>query len=306
MLDQALATEIRTSLEEGHVLRVAASLTVRRKGGAPEVGTFCCYLAKHPQFHALPCHVREDLIIPNVTRSKLAGFASLVRVENGALATLLGDSEGPAHTEWQVSLRSFKDSYVFGGLAIKFVSEFPHELLKRVYAASKQLDRQLLNDLFRDVRELVSAPGTPRQPTRGIGENQGGTEPPPPELQRDLPAYRIGDLETGFVLTGTGTQDSVGKRVRVTAAYETSKGNPFKAYDPNDFRFEADSLEIESFGCEWTIHEPNVGEVLIQDAAFTLRVTGFDTNRDLVVKAAVLGADIALREGSIDQAGSAA
>jgi hypothetical protein len=306
MLSQALATEIRTALEEGHVLRIAASLTVRTKDGAPEQGVFHCYLSRHPQSHSLPCHVREDLIIPNVTRSKVAGFASLVRVENGPLGTLLGDSEGPAHTEWQASLRSFKDKYTYGGLAIRFVSEFPYELVKRVYSASKQLDRQLLNDLFRDVRELATLPGTPRQPAPDDGEVEGGTEPPPPEIERVRAVYRIGDLETGFVVAGTSSSDCAGSRVRVSAAYETSKGNPFKAYDPNDFRFADGAIEIDCVGCVWEDSGPNIGVVVIQEPDFTVRVTGFDTNRDLVVKAAIVGSDIAAQGALATSADSAA
>ena len=80
----------------------------------------------------------------------MPGYACIVRIHQGPLATLLGDSESPAHTEWHPSSRNFKDKYVYGGMTIDFVSSFGAELLKRVHAASRELDRTLLLDLFSD------------------------------------------------------------------------------------------------------------------------------------------------------------
>ena len=110
MLPPAMADEMRALLGDGAPVRVNASLTVRPKG-SPDVGDrFACYIQKQQLLNHRPCHIREDIIVPNVDCARTAGYACIVRIDDGPLAALLGDSEGPAHTEWQPSSRNFKEA----------------------------------------------------------------------------------------------------------------------------------------------------------------------------------------------------
>lgn len=90
MLPEELGKSIRTSLAEGRLVQVKAALTVRRKDKPDVRDEFSCFMIKDEAFNDRPCHIREDLIISNVTSSRANGFATIVRIDKGALANLLG------------------------------------------------------------------------------------------------------------------------------------------------------------------------------------------------------------------------
>ena len=153
-----------------------------------------------------PCHVREDIIIPNVDSSRVSGHACIVRIDDGALATLLGDSEGPAHTEWQASSRNFKDKYIYGGKAIEFVSNFP-------YRASPPRPRDLKGVGSNVASRRVSRqrPGAQRQFARNRNRNQDHDLPPDIPKPDPSPArFRIAEIAAGFTISSVEGRLPVG------------------------------------------------------------------------------------------------
>jgi hypothetical protein len=78
----------------------------------------------------------------------MSGNRSLVAVEDPPLASLLGDSEGVGHTEWQKDSPQFHDHYVFGPETIKFVSRSVNEIMQRVHATETKSDPNLLLDIL--------------------------------------------------------------------------------------------------------------------------------------------------------------
>jgi len=281
MLPGELAGEMRAKLAEGVTLRVTSSLTVRPKVGEDRIDHFECFLTKEADLVSKPCHIREDLIISGVASSKLSGYACIVRVNAGPLATLLGDSENPAHTEWNASSRNFKDKYVYGGLTIEFVSQFPSEILKRIHATSRELDRSLLLDLFSE----TGPDQDPDDPQPRGGRRADHPDPRPPLPPPPPAKFRIGEVESGFQLVSTPVALAPGTKFVIRAAYETAKGSAFSSYDPNDFSFAGRDLNLDYSGCELGSREDNRLELVVVDANFRLSVRGFDTNRDLVVRA---------------------
>lgn len=276
MLTEGTANEMRQLLADGGTLELTAIVTVRPKGGQPERDSFRCFVTKADRLSIRPCHVREDIVIPSVDSSRINGYVCVVRIDGGPLATLLGDSEGPAHTEWQASSRNFKDKYVYGGLVIDFVSQFPAELLRRVHANSKQLDRRLLLDLFQD-----QGP----EPSPVVGPKPPGPKPPPPVVVVPKPAkFRISDTATGFTVASAGTGLPIGTTLEIQTAYETSKGNAFKAYNKNDFQLTDREFEVNVDGCRVEERAANAIAIVTEAGQFTCSVSGFDVNRDVVVK----------------------
>ena len=69
-------------------------------------------------------------------------------IERGALATLLGDSENPAHTQWQKDGSKFKDKYYYGAAYIRFVADSVSEIVRISTEAEDQEDVSLLSDIF--------------------------------------------------------------------------------------------------------------------------------------------------------------
>ncbi len=280
MLTEEDAGDLRNALADGQVVGVTATLTVRPKGRKTVVDSFTCYIAKAENSIARACHVREDLIISDVKSPKVSGYTCLVRIDAGPLATLLGDAENPAHTEWQSSSRNFKDKYVYGGLTIDFVSRFASELLNRIHFASKELDRTLLVDLFSDPGPETSTP----QPKRPGRDKRRPTTPIPDLPPLTPPGYRIDQLPNGFALTSTPGALLPGTQIAIRAAYETSKGNPFRAYEVHDFDFSDKNMTLDFDGGMVDLRNANELKVTVFGGAVDLRMTGFDINRDLQVK----------------------
>ena len=293
MVTESLAKEVRETLATGNPVAIEASLTVRPKASAEVPSSFMCYIKREDQFQEKPCHIREDLIISDVEASRVSGFSCLIRVSPGPLAELLGDSENPSHTEWQKSSRNFKDRYIYGGMAIDFVSNFASEFIRRVHSNSTKLDRNLLIDLFsdsgpEDAPERLEK-GRPKKPANGIPD-PGGVVPTPPEPpDAALPSVRVTQLDDGFTLTSGSTAPIEGSSVRVSVAYETTKGNPFKAYRPYDFVLQSAPIQIDLQGCTQEECKENILKITVLTAEdFRAQVRGFDINRDLVVRTYLL------------------
>ena len=66
----------------------------------------------------------------------------MVVIERGALATMLGDSENPAHTQWQKDGSKFKDKYYYGPAFIRFVADSVSEIVRISTEAEDQEAQQ--------------------------------------------------------------------------------------------------------------------------------------------------------------------
>ncbi len=287
MLPQELSGKIRSALMQNVPVEITANLTVRHKSQNPENDKFSCFIMKAEGVHAKPIHIREDLIISGVKCRKLNGYIALIRIPSGPLANLLGDSENPAHTEWNASSQHFKDKYIYGGVTIEFVAQFATELLRRVLASSHELDRGLLMSYFYDPGPELETPKPPKPPS-GIDKPGDNNLDVVPEIQVKLPQIRIARTgDNGFkIINGSDIPISKGTVIDIRAAYETTKGNPFKRYKPYDFTFQGKQLKVVCRNAELLQMNHNHLAICISGPDFETSVTGFDKNRDVIVKAA--------------------
>jgi hypothetical protein len=100
----------------------------------------------------------------------------------------------------------------------------------------------------------------------------------------------VTQLEDGFTLTSGPTAPIEGSTIRVSVAYETTKGNPFKAYRTYDFALQSAPIRIELQGCTQEECRENVLKIAVQVAeGFRAQVRGFDINRDLIVRTHLQG-----------------
>ncbi len=283
MLTPENTIALREALAAGQAVEVRASLTVRPKGAAETPGEVACRILRLDGTPVRPCYVREDLIVSGVRRYKVPGYVCLVRVPSGPLANMLGDSENPAHTEWQSTSRNFQGKYVNGKACIDFVTDLPRELLKRVHGTSRELDRRLLVDFFQDPGpEMADADPKPRKPTGPTGTK----EPTPPKPQPRIEgAPELHQIVRGFRFSGADPAAGPGTRLIVKAAYKTTKGDPFKKFHSADFSFLSNSgIDVTSSGCTVTPVSAHLLQVRVTASTWSLEAKGFDEHRDLVVK----------------------
>jgi hypothetical protein len=288
MLPEETARAIRTALTDGRTVKVKATVTVRPKSGKEAQDTFWCLLRREEGLNGRPCYIREDLIISSVSSGRTNGYAAIIHIDKGPLANLLGDSENPAHTEWQQSSQNFKDKYVLGGVTIKFVSDFPTELLRRVFSSAERLDKDILRNLFNDPgpekQDEKAKPQSKDKADEGEDSNHQG----PIDVKPSKNSIRITPLKDGFTVGASEWDLTQGALIEILAAYETAKGNPFKSYKPYDFDFSAKAMKPEVTGC--VVVEAKENKLIIEAnaAEFSVTVVEFDVNRDLVVRARIV------------------
>ena len=63
--------------------------------------------------------IREGIIITDVRPRRTSGIRALVVIDEGPLASFLGDSENPSHTRWEKE--SVKEKYVYAPAHLDYV-----------------------------------------------------------------------------------------------------------------------------------------------------------------------------------------
>ena len=315
VLPEEKRQQIKADLMVGKAVRVTARVTVRRKGteeGDPERRTtsiFDCYLLRNAVDTVPPRFLREDLLISGIRSKPIPGCTSLVRIEKGHLATMLGDAENPAHTEWTAKSDNFKNRYVYGPAMLSFVIAFPSDLHKTVTTEPARVDRSLLLDLFHDSGpelrredgDTVTPPLGDDDPNGGgedpgSGADGGGVTPPPdvPTLSVPSMPYRVLDADDGFTIVSTACPFPQETLLRLRCAYVTTVGSALKKYNRVDFDFSKSKLSVDLDGAQLAKADGNELLLRIVNPTFKVRVAGFDRNRDLEVhdKLVVSGADL--------------
>jgi hypothetical protein len=232
------------------------------------------------------------------------GFRTMVLADDDAISELLGDAEGPAHTEWSHRRPKFvKKQYEYGSEWLTFVRNAPSALLDLLIGASREKDDESL------------APFFPVPAGLGTGGGGGGDDgddvvepppppPPPPPPRAVFEAYVVGD---GFKLrpimrAGNKLPPMPKSRMlRVRVAYATARGNPYTRWNENDFDlsdlYQHSKRDRKIKGCSAVVSSERKYEmtITIDKTVSDLRkvafeIQGFGHMRDLEVEVDVVPA----------------
>lgn len=280
-------TEVRRRLQARERVAVRVPVHVRKAGDRK--ATRCCFLVflEHDDSPRVlrPEFFREQLSISGVKRAVGApGVRSLVFIDDAPLANLLRDAEPPNHTDWDPKTANFRQVYRDGNYVITFVKEAVKQVMAAARADDESPDASIAIDFF-SVRSEETDVRTPR----GGRPRGGGTVPPVTPQQTSPDRFRIRQVEGGFQI-GPGDPAVVPpRRLRVVVAYDVESGSPWKQYEREDFDFfhpRRHGIEIiPAHGTRVTVLASNRLELLREGPEFGVRVTGFDGNRDLIVRA---------------------
>jgi hypothetical protein len=295
LVEPMMLSELRERLQRTEKLAVRVPFPVRRdRGRDVQWSHFDIFLVRDgTEDRGRPVFVREGIIISDVRAPLSRGVRALVVVEDDPLATLLGDSENPAHTQWQKDSSNYRGKYTYGPENLSFVINSVAEVVRIISEADQEADRSLLVDLF-------SLPGRPDDPDRvrvrsagektapGARRRQRGRtdrpEPPPRSPRR----FRVEKVAGGFMVS-RGDSDAPPPLLDVQVAYDIRNGNPLKKYNKADFRLDGAPICLaeDNVGIEVIENTQNRMLVRVTDPDFRLAVTGFDGNRDLFVRVVV-------------------
>lgn len=280
---------IRERYERGERIAIRVPLAITEKGKEAQDTFFNVFLYRDgSEQTGRPVFIREGIIIPDVRRygsGVLRGVRSLVIAEDGPIATFLGDSENPAHTQWQKDGANFRGKYEDGARILEFITHSAIEIVKIVNDQDKKEDRTLLADLF-----SIPAPpedGEIRTCEKKKPEDKGREpeEAVPPEISEPRPRpFIIDRIEGGFVVRSGDTNGSPSpEALQIRVAYEVRRGNPFKKYDPADFDF-SQRMKTRFNGATALEKDQNRLRGKINSSDFRIEITGFDPKRDVRVE----------------------
>jgi hypothetical protein len=231
------------------------------------------------------------------------GYRTMLLADDDAISELLGDAEGPAHTEWSHLRPKFvKKQYEYGSDWLTFVRTAPSTLTELLVGAIREADEESLVAFFPIPGEIGGGDGddgdgSGRKPKGGDGGTGGDSKEPKPISSGTaiMEAVAVGD---GFKLRPVGDPGKVppipkSRRLKVRVAYATARGNPFSRWNSNDFDLkslvERARRNKKISGCSATVSDVHPYELTLTISAKDLRgvkfeVVGFGSTRDLEVE----------------------
>lgn len=278
LIPNEMLKEMRADLDTGENMAIHVGLRIQGTG-KPVMSYFNIYLCQDDGKNARPVFIREGITISTVKTPPVSGIRALVIIEDKPLAALLGDSENPAHTEWQKGSQTFKNKHPNGRRYIEFVTSSVLRLVNSLSAEEGEKDPYLFADIFSlplsgegRFNKTINTKKTGKDKTRII------TPPPPSQPQ----IFTITKAKNGFKVTPNKAFEDLPATFKILTAYNVRRGNPFKKYNKVDFYLK-ESM-ISSRGLD--VIEIRENEILfkITSSDFEVEVKGFDDKRDLVVK----------------------
>ena len=279
---------LQSQFLSGERIAFKVLLRVHEKSGLKRDTWFFVYLEQDSSLQKGEGRfVREGITIKSVSGNLERGVRGLVLIEDAPIAALLGDSENPAHTEWQRDSRKIKDKYDYGPSTIDFVKASARELVKFLLRPSSGVDKDLFRDIFFFERPADSPGEHLTKPDLADGGN--ATRPPKPDLPRRSEPIHLAQIEGGIRVTANKDVESLPRSIRLELAYEVRRGNPFKRYRLPDFNLATMEMKdrtrgiaIQELGSNYMVFEP-------ESKDFEVKIIGFDASRDLVVRVEYLG-----------------
>ncbi len=288
-LPAAAAAAPREAFDRGERVAFSVPVWVKPATGLATRAAFDVYLEPDDTVPAGDEHfVRDGITITGVHGALQKGVRSLVVVRDPALCELLGDSENPAHTEWQERSAKFKSRYRHGPFTLRYVKNAPREIARILTRPPEGRDERFTRHLFAldlSTEQALLEQARPRRMPAGgdtaddggIGTDTGGKDP----------FARLQKLPGGFRLLGSGVPASMPPRAEVRIAYEVRRGNPFTQYQPPDFELDKPPIEVHAERAAVFRRQYNVLAFRIEAPDFLVTVSGFDVLRDMRVQ--VLG-----------------
>jgi hypothetical protein len=266
----------------GELTSVRVPIWLPRRQGPAQQGHVDVYLQR--QSGGTRCdtyYVREGMTITKInSRSAQRGIQALVNVDPGPLANLLGDTEGPAHEDWDTSAeRPDKEWKAWKG-RVKLVRGIVDSLVEVLTPPTTEPDFDLLSDFF----SIERTSGLQRQKKLG-GEIPGETGMGPVVSQPKW--FHISERSGGFTISrNANVPMPANATLKVAVAYDLPRGDPLQNWNPIDFQIGNNNGNLQPIkrGVMVTSLAGNVLLLNQIEENFSFTVSGFDYHRDLFVR----------------------
>jgi hypothetical protein len=276
-LSDDAVSELRERFAEHALVAVRAPIRLKWKTGEQYDTHFDIYLQRsHDPAKMEAYFVRGSITVPGEARRfrGRGAFGALV-ADDAAIASFLGDAEGPAHTTWSTTAEKVKEKWKDPRGRLREIRDGLGKLHALVARIEETTDPDALREVFSVPDHGSKHPKKPNIPV----------VPPPdvPPIPKRPRRYRLSQTTSGFSV-GATLHSEPGMTVEIQMAYDVATGNPFSDYSDLDFDATKDGLDIVASGATVTATNGNTLAIAVNDVNFSVRVSGFDSNRDLILK----------------------
>lgn len=287
---EGLLEQIREEFERGRTVGLRLPVQISHRERGRERSFFHVFVQRPGNLRrGQDFYVRSGLTLPGESKFASGGrnaFGALV-AEDRPVASFLGDAENASHSRWNGNaekLRNYRSAAPTLRAIRNALVQF-HDLLAR---AVEERDDEALRDVLWTPGSQTKGAGSKGTGKKGSKPGDGvGPKPPPeppPEPRRQL--FAIEKAEGGFALLPkdlTAADLPVG--VRIDAAFDRIREDPFRRHDPADFDFtRRGDVALTLRNTETREVTANTIRLKITAPDFEFTATGFDVHRDLVVR----------------------
>lgn len=284
LFEPKMLNELRQKFDKRIRIPFWVPLWVKKTNEKTEHSFFKVYVERDENAEKGEDHfIRDGVTIAGVSSMRQRGIRVIVSVSDNHLSKFLGDSENPAHTEWQERSPKFRGKYDWGPTSLRYVKNSPREIVKILSRPARGRDETLLRDFFY-IDMPPQAEPEDLDGTHGDAPGKDGRENPPPKDLSIDQSLRLIKIKGGFKLNKKPEASAIPKIITIEMAYDVRQGNPFKKYQPFDFSLGKAPIRVRGKHVKASVLRTNALRLTIENSNFQLTVTGFDSNRDLRVK----------------------
>lgn len=273
---------LRSSFAASDPTAIRVRLNLPRRQGSDKEGCLDLHLQRLADGEKCDTYfVREGMTITKLnSRAGTRGIQALVVVDPGPLAELLGDTEGPAHEDWDTSEERPDRVWKTWKGRVGFVRKIVDHVVELLTPATTEPDFDLLSDFF----SIEKAEGPQRQ--RKPGEEQNGKpkfNPPPYEPKW----FQIAERAGGFTVSRMPSVPMPeNPALSVAVAYDLPRGDPLRNWNSLDFEIGENAGQLKPKGKGLKAKRLAGNRLLLNqfEESFSISVDGFDRHRDLLVR----------------------
>jgi hypothetical protein len=287
---------LRQQFSESKLVSLRVSMDLSKVVKTQTTGlrdSFLVFVQKTQEKEPETYFVRAGMTVlkPKSTRAKNAGVRGFVHIEkDGTLASMLGDAEGPAHEDWNTSEKRLKTNWKPGTKGrIEFVKKIVDQLYTVLTPSVEKADFNFLSGYF-----SLLEPKTTDGSKGGKNDGENGIVVPATFPEEKPKWYKLQKIARGFsIKPDAALFPPKAPVLEITAAYDIPRGNPFKKWSKFDFDFNVlkkdspkpTSIKLTENGGTITFISGNTLHFAVNNGTnFLLSISGFDRNRDLIVK----------------------
>lgn len=272
--------ELRRRWTTGEIVAVELPVRIAKKQARSEIGWVHLYVRReqNPDLKK-ETYVRGRVTVRLRPTASRTNCVALLVADTGIASTFLGDAEPPAHDHWYIY--RVRADYQNPRLPLQRILYSLRDLLDLLEQGEAD---QPIKDAFVEylwtVRQEEEPEPKPKPPA------PSPVPPPFPKPPDTVTPHRLWRIDGGFAYSYQPEDAEDADGAQIVASYRRRTGK--KAPKSVKFRDFTNSLPVDEVGVAELDQTPEPRRVVFRLAnispGYELRVTGFDTNRDLELR----------------------